>query len=122
ELEARGFRSRGALGRALEDRASRSGAADDPQFAAELAAGVSDGYNAWLSGEFDRAIAILTPVVARVHAHPAMMADNQDARLKVRQALVGLALAHQRKGNVDQAEKFMAELIRSFPDAEVSRA
>lgn len=122
ELEARGFRSRSSLARAIEDRASRSGAASDPQFNAELNAGVSDGFNAWLRGEFDRAIAILTPVVARVHAQPAMMADNQDARLKVRQALVGLSLAHQRKGNVDQAEKFMAELIRSFPDAEVSRA
>ncbi len=121
ELEARGFRVGPRVALAIEANVSRPGASDAASLTDQLSAQVAEGFNAWINGEFDRCISLLGPLVERVHASPAVIAENQDIRLRIRQALVALAMAHERKGNTDQAETYMAEVVRSFPDTELSR-
>ncbi len=56
-----------------------------------------------------------------LRAAPAALVGKNDVRRSaVMRGLVGLALAHKRRGRTTQATEAMKELVRSFPQSEVS--
>lgn len=83
---------------------------------------VDDGYAKYLAGEFAGAVDLLRPALDRLTANPASLAQEPSLRDVEHKALVGLALAHKRLGHADEAARYMAELVRSFPDKDISRA
>lgn len=83
---------------------------------------VEDGYSKYLAGDFAAAIDALKPALGRLVANPASLALDPSLRDAEHKALIGLALAHKRLGNADEAARHMSELVRSFPDRDVSRA
>jgi hypothetical protein len=89
---------------------------------ADFAAQVERGYKAWIAGKFDQTVSILAPLVEAAHANPGAFADDTAARDAMPRALIALALAHQRSGDPGAAKATLAELVRAFPDATVTRA
>jgi len=121
ELANRGYRTGSDLGKLVEERLSRSGRALSPAQVAEVRRSVDRGWEEWTAGNFDAAIGLLEPAQATLLDAPASLADDQTLRQPLRRALFGLALAHSRKGNRGESERYMAEVVRSFPDLGVDR-
>jgi hypothetical protein len=122
ELAARGFvAGPEAVGRRFEQLGSRP---------AMIANGLPDGFadkvesghKAWVGGDFDRAIQILRPLVDAAHASPGAFAQNQPLRDKLLKALIALALSDLRIGDRSAARNVFGEVLRSFPEAQLSRA
>jgi hypothetical protein len=67
-------------------------------------------------------VKVLTPLVDAAHANPGAFAQNQPLREKLLKALIALALSHQRIGDQDAARQTFGEILRSFPDTQLSRA
>jgi hypothetical protein len=110
------------LSERIEMRVSRSGdALTDADLASTLAL-VDRGYDRWLSGEFSQAGEDLAAALAAFSDRPATVASHARHRDAVFRALVGLSLARARLGDAEGATAAMAELVRSFPDREISRA
>lgn len=105
----------------LGRRASRMSVASEGKDFEETARLVEDGYEAWLRGAFSEATDKLGRALVKLQLSAAVMAQDQSRRDLLFRCLVGLSLAHSRLGNADEVTRFMAELIRSFPDREVSR-
>ena len=82
---------------------------------------VSRGYESWINGDFQTAVRDLTAGLAMFREKPATIAMRPKHRDSVFKALVGLSLAHARLGHSEEATTAMAELLRSFPDMEISR-
>jgi hypothetical protein len=121
ELDGRGYTSRERLARAFEASVSRPALTAEglpPDFADR----VDRGHKAWIAGRFDDAVATLVPAVELARANAGAFAQNQALRDKLRKALVALALSQQRKGDLAEAKSTFGEVLRSFPDAQVSRA
>jgi hypothetical protein len=81
---------------------------------------VEKGYQLWIRGQFQPAIAALQPLVEAAHRNAGLVAANARFSAAVFKALVAISLCHQRLGNDTAAWATMAELLRSF-DAEVTR-
>jgi hypothetical protein len=81
---------------------------------------IEAGYKQFLSGRFDPAIQEIERGLAVLRVAPAALVGKNDRRDAVMRGLVGLALAHKRRGQPAQATEAMKELVRSFPDREVS--
>jgi hypothetical protein len=121
ELAARGFvAGPEAVGRRFEQLGSR------PAMANGLPDGFADkvesGHKAWVGADFDRAIQILRPLVDAAHASPGAFAQNQPLRDKLLKALIALALSDLRIGDRSAARNVFGEILRSFPEAQLSRA
>jgi hypothetical protein len=121
ELRRNGFAGPRVAAERIDDVLSRSGrAAGDEQVAGALRA-VEAGYKKFLSGDFDAAIQEIDRGLAVLRASPAaLVGKNDDRRAMVMRGLIGMALAHKRRGRTTQATEAMKELVRSFPQSEVS--
>ena len=110
------------LGKSFERRVSRAaigrGVPDD------YAAQVDAGHRAWISGKFEEAVKLLTPLVELAHSNSGAFATakHQDTRDAVSKAMIALALSYQRLNNNEATQQVFAELIRSFPKLSLSRA
>lgn len=118
ELSTRGFASTDALARSYDRRVSRVSTTPLPD---EFSSQVERGHKAWIEGRFGDAIDTLQPLVQTAHASAASIAQSQAHRQKVFKALVALALSHQRRGDLAEARATLTEILRSFPDAQLSR-
>ena len=88
----------------------------------DFADSIERGYKSWIKGDFKPAIATLAPLVELAHENVAAIAQDQKLRAQMQRGLIALALCNQRLGNTSQATAIMAELVRSYPDATISRA
>lgn len=111
-----------ALATRVETQISRSGDTLSDADLAEALGLVDTGYAGWLAGEFGRAAEELSAALAMFRDRPATVAAQPGHRDAVFRALVGLSLARARLGDTEAATAAMAELVRSFPDREISRA
>ncbi len=121
ELAARGFTAGDTLTRSYEAKVSRP-----PQAAAgipaDFAAEVEAGFKAWVGGRFDEAIKTLAPLVEAAHANTGLVAKDQSLRDPLLKAMIALALSQQRTGDPGAARGTFAEILRSYPDAQLQRA
>jgi len=109
------------VGRRFEQKVSRPSLVENGLSDA-FAAQVEKGHKAWIAGRFDEAVRVLTPLVDSAHANPGAFAQNQPLREKLLKALIALALSHQRIGDRDATRQTFGEILRSFPDTQLSRA
>jgi len=121
ELAARGFvAGADGVGQRIEARVSRP--ALSPQgLPKDFADQIELGHRAWISGTFDQAVSILGPLVDVAHANSGAFAKNPGSRDRLQKAMIALALSHQRRGDTTTARETFAELLRSFPDAQVAK-
>jgi hypothetical protein len=108
------------VGRKFEAQVSRAALAPGG-LPADFADQVERGHREWISGKFDDAVAILSPLVEAAHASPGAFAQDQQLRDRLLKALFALALSQNRMGEPDAAELTFREILRSFPDATLSR-
>ncbi len=106
-------------GRPFEARQSRA-SIGPTAIPADFAAQVDLGHSAWIAGKFREATNILSPLVVAAHSNPGAF-TNQSLREPLKKALIALALAHLRLGDLTAAAGTFDELVRSFPDVTVSR-
>ena len=119
-LAARGFAAGpGQTAHIIESHVSRPGMASKVS-AQTLRDSIQTGYHEFLVSNYQAAVDDLGGVLEVIHANPALVAIDQSLRPPTMRALVGLALSLRRMGREDQAAATMAELVRSFPSAEIS--
>lgn len=120
ELESSGYSIGAEVARKFEDHVSVSaGELGAPN---GLFATVDAGTKAWASGKFEDAVTLLSPLVGAARDTPGAFIGNTKLRDGLLRALIVLGLSQQRLGNQGDAGDTFAELIRSFPDATVSRS
>jgi hypothetical protein len=121
ELAARGFVSGpDVVGRRFEQRVSRVSSVDGAL--ARFAETVERGHRAWVGGQFEEALKILTPMIDLARTNSGAFAQNQPLREQLLKALVAAAISHRRIGDQDAARRTITEIVRSFPDYQISRA
>jgi hypothetical protein len=121
ELGRSGFAGPAAVGARIDQVISRPSRALREEEAAEALRAVEAGYKQFLAGRFDPAVQEIERGLAVLRASPdALVGKNERRRDAVMRGLVGLALAHKRRGRAAKATEAMRELVRSFPDREVS--
>lgn len=121
ELAARRFLAGAdAVGRTFEAQVSRP-AISAPGLPADFADQIERGHRAWISGTFDQAVAVLGPIVDAAHANSGAFAKNPGMRERLQKAMIALALSQQRRGDPSAARETLAELLRSFPEAQVTK-
>jgi hypothetical protein len=121
ELVSRGFTFGDTASRNYETKISRPAATPDG-LKGDFAGQVDAGFKAWVAGRFDDAIKVLAPLVEDAHANSGVVAKNQALREPLLKALIALALSQQRTGDPGSARATFSEILRSFPDAQLSRA
>ena len=122
ELTTRGYVvGYDGVGRKFETEVSRPGrtAAGLP---ADFIGGIDRGHRAWVKGAFEDAVRILSPLIEAAHANAAIVAQDAGVRDAVKSGLIDLALAQHGNGDPGAARETIAELLRAFPDAVISRA
>lgn len=87
----------------------------------DFEAQVDKGFKEWVGGNFDKAIKILVPLIDNAHANSGLFVGNKPLRKALQKALIGLAIAQARIGDQAAMSATMKELIRSFPDAVISK-
>lgn len=106
------------LTEAIDRKLSRdAGSADRSK---ELLGPVKRGRNAFLNGEYGKAIEQLTAARHQLLAHVALLANDQSVRKKLYEALLYLAHAHLRHQNRTRAVAVMGDVVRSFPGRQPS--
>jgi hypothetical protein len=80
------------------------------------------GHKAWIAGRFEEAVKILTPLVDVALANPGAFIQNDPQRDKLLKAMIALALSQQRQGEKNLAKQTFAEILRTYPDMQLSRA
>lgn len=80
------------------------------------------GFNLWVSGKFDDAVKLLGPLVDLAHQNSGAFAKDTTLREHLRKALIGLALAQQRRGDPSGMHTTFEEYVRGFSDASVPKA
>ncbi len=83
---------------------------------------VERGHKAWIEGKFDEAVSLLSPMIEAAHANPGAFAQNQPLRERLLKGLIALALSQQRMGDPSSSRTTFGEILRSFPDTQLSRA
>ncbi len=111
-----------ALAVRVEASVSRSGDTLSDKEIAETLDLVDRGYARWLAGDFEPAAKELSAALAMFRDRRATVVAQPRYRDAVFEALIGLSLARVRLGEADAATAAMAELVRSFPDREISRS
>ncbi len=121
ELGSRGFDTGAALSKQIVDRMSAQAAILAPEQVAEAQRFLDSGQSNFLSGDFALAVKDLTFGLGLFDGAPATLARDPDL-LDVRfRGLVYLSLAYKRQGKQSEATRTMAELIRSYPNRQISR-
>jgi len=123
ELGARGYvTDRAIIGAQVERELSATGAVQSDGRLAKGMALARSGYRKWEVANFQEAVKELEEAKLLLLERPSTLVELEQGREAMFKVLVGLALAHKRLANVEQAESAMAELIRTFPNREISRA
>jgi hypothetical protein len=121
-LERRGFLvGPGAVGKRYESARSRSGLGADEAELAQIPSLVDQGWSAWLDGQYAVAVEKMQRVVDLVAKAPAAIAIDKTRRTLVQRAMIGLALSLRRLGEVDEAKRVMAEVVRSYRNSPPTR-
>ncbi|MBV8763100.1 MAG: hypothetical protein JO257_37790 [Deltaproteobacteria bacterium] len=118
ELAARGFSAGDTVARQIDSKVSR--AADD-KLPGDFSAQVDKGFRLWVSGKFDDAIKVLVPLVDLAHANSGAFVRDPSLREPLNKALIVLAIAQQRTGDPSAARATFGEVLRAFPESQVSR-
>lgn len=121
ELAGRGYTTGDTLARRYETTVSRPAQAKDGM-PSDFEDRIERGHKAWIAGRFDEAVSILVPIVDAAHANAGAFAQSQTLRNKLLKGLIALALSQQRRGDLAAAKETLAEVRRSFPDTQLSRA
>ncbi len=121
ELAQKKFSAGDGVARLFEARVSRA-AVQIRGVPEDFAAQVDRGFKAWVSGRFDEAISQLGQLVATAHANTGRFAVEPGLREPLQKALIALALAQQRVGDEAAMRATFGELLRSYPDVQVTRA
>ena len=93
--------------------------------AAEVSAArrlIDSGVGRYRDGQYKPAIEDIEGGIALLAAAPVTLASDTSSRDLMLEALIYLAQANSRLGRTVEATRAMAELIRSFPDREISHA
>jgi hypothetical protein len=120
ELSRSGFAGPPAVAARIDQVLSRASRALGDDEAAAAIAAIEAGYKQFVAGKFDAAIQEIERGLSVLHAAPAAVIGQSGRRDIVMRGLIGLALANKRRGRAAQAQAAMKELVRSFPDREVS--
>jgi hypothetical protein len=120
ELASRGYASGDTLARRYEATVSRPALAKDG-LPSDFEDCIERGHKAWSAGRYDEAISALGPMIDAAHASSGAFAQNQPLRARLLKALIAYALSQQRTGDLADAKVTLAEILRSFPDTELSR-
>jgi hypothetical protein len=121
ELSRRDYAAGDTVARSFEAQASRA-ATTATGLPSDFAAQVDRGFQAWVGGRFDEAIKRLVPLVETAQANTGAFAQTPVQREPLLKALIALALAYQRIGDLSAMKSTFGEILRSFPDAQISRA
>jgi hypothetical protein len=121
ELATRGFMTGDTLARRFEGTVSRP-AMTKEGLPSDFEDRVERGHKAWIAGRFDEAISTLGPILDAAHASSGAFAQNQPLRAHLLKASIAYALSQQRKGDLAAAKATLGEVLRSFPDTQLSRA
>lgn len=121
ELSRRDYAAGDTVARAYEAQSSRT-ALMPTGLPSDFSAQVDRGFKAWVAGRFDDAIQILVPLVETAQANTGAFAKDAALRDPLLKALIALALAYQRIGDLSAMRSTFGEILRSFPDAQISRA
>lgn len=120
ELAAGGFPQPAQVALRVESALSRPGrAGTQAQITAALGA-IDAGYRDYTGGRFQAAIDELSRALRQLRASPAALVGNAGSRQQILRGLVGLAMANKRLGHSAEATRAMAELVRAFPDRDIS--
>lgn len=122
ELAAAGFEGTRATAAKVEAKLSLPGRAASEAELADAIRRIDVGEKRVVAGEFEQAVAELGAGLATLRRSIASLAGSDRGRDAAMRALVGLALSYKRIGPSEKATEAMAELIRSFPDREISYA
>jgi len=121
ELSKKKFQAGDGVGRSFDTEASRP-SRTAKGMPADFAAQVDKGFKAWVSGSFDESIKILVPLIETAHANSGQFATQPALRDALQKGLIALSLAQQRIGDQGAMRATMSELMRAFPEAQISRA
>lgn len=122
ELRGRGYLVGEALARRIDRRYASPGVELDAESIARARRFIDSGYDQFLNGNWELAIQETQRGLGILQQAPAQMARQQDIRDLLFAGLVHLAGAHHNTGAGEDATRVMAELLRTFPDREISRA
>jgi len=121
ELSRRDYAAGDTVARSYEAQSSRA-ATTASGLPSDFSAQVDRGFQAWVGGRFEEATKILVPLVEAAQANTGAFAKDPSLRDPYLKALIALALAYQRIGDLSAMRSTFGEVLRSFPDAQVSRA
>lgn len=121
ELSRRDYAAGDTVARTYEAQVSRS-ALMAGGLPGDFAAQVDRGFKAWVGGRFDEAVKVLVPLVETAHANTGAFARDPSLRDPLLKGLIALALAYQRIGDLSSMRSTFGEILRGFPDAQISRA
>jgi hypothetical protein len=121
ELSRRDYAAGDTIARSYESQVSRSAVAPGG-LPADFGAQVDRGFKAWVGGKFDEAIKVLVPLVETAQANTGAFAKEPALLDPLRKALIALALSYQRNGDPSAMRNTFAEILRIWPDAQISRA
>ncbi len=121
ELAARKFATGDTLAHTFDGSISRA-----PQTASGLPSDFGEqadrGFKLWVGGRFDEAIKQLVPLVEAAHANTGAFATAPALREPLRKAMIALGLSQMKTGDQAAMGVTFGELVRAFPDAQLSRA
>ncbi len=121
ELAKNKISSGDTVGRLFETAISRP-ARTQKGMPADFSEQADRGFKLWAQGKFDESIKTLLPLVELAHANSGAFAKDTNLREPLRKAMIGLALAQQRNGDLGAMRSTFEEMVRSYPDATLSRA
>lgn len=121
ELSRRDYAAGDTVARSYDAQVSRSAVAPGG-LPADFGAQVDRGFKAWVGGRFDEAIKVLVPLVETAQANTGAFAKEPALLEPLRKALIALALSYQRNGDLSSMRNTFAEILRIWPDAQISRA
>ena len=88
----------------------------------DFGAQADNGFKMFLQGKFGESIGLLGPLVENAHANSGAFAKDTALREHMRKALIALALAQSRSGDLSAMRATFGEYVRSFTDASVPAA
>ncbi len=122
ELESSGFRGGSSLAGQIDAKVSAPAITLEQDRVAEADKFINSGKSQFQQGAFKNAIRDLDHGLKIFDSAPATLARHQNLRDERFEGLLYLALSDKREGKQNEAVRTMAELVRSFPDKDVSNA
>ena len=117
ELSRKGYTAGDGVARTFESRPALAPKGLPSNFTEQI----ERGFKAWIGGHFDEAIGALGPAVKTAQANTGAFAVDPSLRDPLLRALIALALAEKGSGDLAAMKAWFAEIVRSFPEAQVPR-